>query len=229
MRTRSGRSSRRRSRARERTRRWRDEPFADGWWPRSTAEGWHSMAARRLVGHQAYVKWGTERILSLADLVPSKPTALFVGYNPRPESVLAGHYYQGTRGKQFWGYLVRAKFIRHPAVGQFHDDLMYEAGYGLSDIVKRPGKHAEHIEYQDLNTGRPILLRKIQEWHPKIVCSVFKGALEKVLEQPLTWGFNSVEQLTQPVFAIPFPPGKYVRGERILASLAELGKWLDVR
>ena len=187
------------------------------------------MGGRHLFGHQTHVTWKGEKLLTLADLVPPNPAALFIGYNPRPESVAAGHYYQGTRGKQFWHYLVAAEFISRPEAGQFHDDLMYHRGYGLSDLSKRPGKHAIDIEESDVRLGRPLLLRKIKRWEPEIICWVFKGALEKLYERPLAYGLNRLDSVDQPVFVIPFPPGKYVTGARIEASLEELRKVIDDR
>ena len=38
---------------------------------------------------------------TLADLPPERGGLLFVGLNPSPVSVTAGHYHQGTLGKRF--------------------------------------------------------------------------------------------------------------------------------
>jgi TDG/mug DNA glycosylase family protein len=193
------------------------------------------MPDENLVGHQVHMSWGGQTILTLLDLVPQSPSAIFIGYNPRPESVQAGHYYQGARGKQFWHYLVTTRFIPPPDAGDFHEDLMYRLGYGLSDLSKRPGKHAIDVEESDVNWGRPILRRKIEKWQPRVICSVFKGALEKLFERPLVYGLNSIDSVAQPIFVIPFPPGipmaggERVNAEHILRALGELRALIDAR
>lgn len=179
-------------------------------------------AINELRGHQEYVNWMGREILTLADLVPNDPAILFVGYNPRPESVRMGHYYQGARGKQFWYYVVRTGYIAKPGPAQFHDDLMCQASFGFSDLVKRPTDEATGISDDEVVEGRKQLMEKIVLWRPGIICSVFKGALEKLFQCSLTIGWNRVRSTPKPVFVIPFPPGKYVNGDRIEAALREL-------
>ena len=41
-------------------------------------------------------------IETLADLPPLRDRLLFVGLNPSPVSVEAGHYHQGRLGRTFW-------------------------------------------------------------------------------------------------------------------------------
>ncbi|HEX7223850.1 MAG TPA: hypothetical protein VF231_11400, partial [Candidatus Limnocylindrales bacterium] len=43
---------------------------------------------------------------TLADLPPLRDRLLFVGLNPSPVSVEAGHYHQGRLGRSFWNRLV---------------------------------------------------------------------------------------------------------------------------
>ena len=46
--------------------------------------------------------------MTLADLPPLRDRLLFVGLNPSPESVAAGHYLQGRLGRTFWRRLMLA-------------------------------------------------------------------------------------------------------------------------
>ena len=50
---------------------------------------------------------------TLADLPPLRDRLLFVGLNPSPVSVAAGHYHQGRLGQTFWRRLMTGR--RHPA------------------------------------------------------------------------------------------------------------------
>ena len=47
-------------------------------------------------------------IETLADLPPLRDRLLFVGLNPSPVSVEAGHYFQGRLGRLFWQRLMTA-------------------------------------------------------------------------------------------------------------------------
>ncbi|MEO6207502.1 MAG: hypothetical protein ABIP77_06075, partial [Candidatus Limnocylindrales bacterium] len=46
--------------------------------------------------------------VTLADLPPLRDGLLFIGLNPSPVSVEAGHYHQGRLGRTFWRRLMLA-------------------------------------------------------------------------------------------------------------------------
>src|SRR5258706_15405434 len=48
---------------------------------------------------------------TLADLPPLRDRILFVGLNPSPVSVEAGHYFQGRLGQLFWRRLITAEIL----------------------------------------------------------------------------------------------------------------------
>ena len=48
---------------------------------------------------------------TLADLPPLRDRLLFVGLNPSPVSVEAGHYHQGRLGRTFWRRLMLAGIL----------------------------------------------------------------------------------------------------------------------
>ena len=50
-------------------------------------------------------------IETLADLPPLRDHLLFVGLNPSPVSVQAGHYHQGRLGRTFWRRLMLAQVL----------------------------------------------------------------------------------------------------------------------
>src|SRR6185295_7845734 len=47
-------------------------------------------------------------VVTLADLPPLRDGLLFIGLNPSPVSVEAGHYHQGRLGRTFWRRLMLA-------------------------------------------------------------------------------------------------------------------------
>src|SRR3982751_3416825 len=62
------------------------------------------------------------RVETLADPPPLRNRLLFVGLNPSPVSVAAGHYHQGRLGRRFWTRLIRAGIIPHDSDLETADD-----------------------------------------------------------------------------------------------------------
>ena len=52
--------------------------------------------------HRVTILVGGRPVETLADLPPERGRLLFVGLNPSPVSVAAGHYHQGRLGRRFW-------------------------------------------------------------------------------------------------------------------------------
>src|SRR6476661_1657020 len=75
---------------------------------------------------------------TLADLPPLRDRLLFVGLNPSPVSVEAGHYFQGRLGRLFWGRLMTAAILPADTVVEEADDALVAAGHGLTDLHKVP-------------------------------------------------------------------------------------------
>ena len=71
---------------------------------------------------------------TLADLPPLRGKLLFVGLNPSPVSVEAGHYFQGRLGRAFWGRLMQAQILPADADIPTADDALVAAGHGLTDL-----------------------------------------------------------------------------------------------
>ena len=58
--------------------------------------------------HRAPITIGDADLETLVDLPPARGGLLFVGLNPSPVSVTAGHYHQGRLGRTFWRRLMLA-------------------------------------------------------------------------------------------------------------------------
>ena len=64
---------------------------------------------------------------TLADLPPLRDRLLFVGLNPSPVSVKAGHYHQGRLGRTFWRRLMLAGILPPGTPVEDADDALAKA------------------------------------------------------------------------------------------------------
>jgi TDG/mug DNA glycosylase family protein len=71
---------------------------------------------------------------TLVDLPPLRDRLLFVGLNPSPVSVEAGHYFQGRLGRAFWGRLMVAGILPKDTDLDAADDALMALGHGLTDL-----------------------------------------------------------------------------------------------
>src|SRR6187402_2014257 len=116
---------------------------------------------------------------TLADLPPLRDHLLFVGLNPSPVSVEAGHYHQGRLGRAFWGRLMQATILPGDTMIDAADDALVAAGHGITDIYKVPSARDDAPE-SVLRAGVGPLWTKVAIWRPAAVVFVYKRAAEAV-------------------------------------------------
>src|SRR5436190_13594751 len=75
---------------------------------------------------------------TLEDLPPLRDRLLFVGLNPSPVSVTAGHYHQGRLGRTFWRRLITAGVLPATTEVETADDALMAVGHGITDLLKVP-------------------------------------------------------------------------------------------
>jgi TDG/mug DNA glycosylase family protein len=150
--------------------------------------------------------WRGIEIPTLKDIIPEPLLVLFVGLNPSPVSVAAGHYHQGRLGKRFWAMLETFGILPHPPADAYHDDLLEERGFGITDLAKLPTPRATGLTREDVELGRELLMDKILRRRPRIVCSVYKSVLETLVGHKLP-GFGAIRETIgeSHLFALPFP------------------------
>ena len=129
------------------------------------------------------VRWRGKVVETLPDYLKRGLEAVFVGINPSPVSVKAGHYYQGRHGKQFWKRLHIHGVIRNLPEGR-EDEVAFKAGFGFTDVIKKPSASAKELDTKDYEHGRQVTLHKLLEVRPQLVCFVYKRAAEE-LDTPL--------------------------------------------
>src|SRR3954467_11984622 len=88
--------------------------------------------------HHATIEVDGQPIETLADLPPLRDRLLFVGLNPSPISVEAGHYFQGRLGPTFWRRLTRPGTLPADTDIDTADDALMATGHGVTDLHKRP-------------------------------------------------------------------------------------------
>jgi double-stranded uracil-DNA glycosylase len=144
---------------------------------------------------------------TLADLPPLRDRLLFVGLNPSPVSVEAGHYFLGRLGQLFWRRLMIAEILPPETAIDSADDALVAAGHGVTDLLKVPSPRDEASD-ATLRSGVGPLWQKVAIWRPAAIVFVYKRAAEIVAARQLAepWGqLDGVALSGRPCFLMPGP------------------------
>lgn len=144
---------------------------------------------------------------TLADLPPARDGLLFVGLNPSPVSVSAGHYHQGRLGRTFWRRLMLAGLLPPATPVETADDALVAAGHGITDLLKIPTARDVATD-AELTSGVGPLWQKIALWRPAAVVFIYKRAATISAGRALTesWGqLPGVALAGRPCFLMPGP------------------------
>jgi TDG/mug DNA glycosylase family protein len=144
---------------------------------------------------------------TLADLPPLRDRLLFVGLNPSPVSVSAGHYHQGRLGRTFWRRLMTAGVVPAATPVETADDALMAAGHGITDLLKVPTARDEATDAA-LTAGVGPLWQKIAIWRPAAVVFIYKRGASISAGRTLTesWGqLPGVALAGRPCFLMPGP------------------------
>jgi TDG/mug DNA glycosylase family protein len=148
--------------------------------------------------------WTTE---TLTDLPPLRDRLLFVGINPSPVSVEAGHYHQGRLGRTFWRRLMLATLLPPGTRIETADDTLMAAGHGITDLRKVPSPRDDATDAQ-LTAGVGPLWQRIAVWRPAAIVFIYKRAASicagRRIAEP--WGqLGGVALAGRPCFLMPGP------------------------
>lgn len=144
---------------------------------------------------------------TLADLPPLPDRLLFVGLNPSPVSVAAGHYHQGQLGRTFWRRLVRATVLPADTAVETADDALLAAGHGITDLRKTPTAR-DTASDAELTAGVGALWQKVALWRPAAVVFIYKRVATTCAGRALEsrWGhLDGVALGGRPCFLMPGP------------------------
>jgi TDG/mug DNA glycosylase family protein len=168
--------------------------------------------------HRTTIQLGSASVQTLADLPPLRDRLLFVGLNPSPVSVAAGHYFQGRLGHLFWRRLMTAELLPPGTEIATADDALVAEGHGLTDLLKAPSARDEASDAA-LRAGVGPLWQKVAVWRPAAIVFVYKRAAQIVAARTLAepWGkLDGVALSGRPCFLMP---GPYAPQEEVGAAL----------
>ena len=157
--------------------------------------------------HRAPITVDGETVETLADLPPLRDRLLFVGLNPSPVSVAAGHYHQGRLGQTFWRRLMTAGVLPATTAIETADDALVAVGHGITDLLKVPTARDEATDAA-LTAGVGPLWQKIAIWRPAAVVFIYKRAASISAGRALTesWGhLPGVALAGRPCVLMPGP------------------------
>jgi G:T/U-mismatch repair DNA glycosylase len=142
---------------------------------------------------------------TLADLPPARDRLLFVGRQPDPASVEAGHYQQGAHGRTFWRRLMLAGILPAGTEVATADEALVAAGHGITDLVKAPAGDLEATS-TELTAGVGALWQKVAIWRPAAIVFLEQRVAAVAAGRPLTvtWGpLDGVALGGRPCFLMP--------------------------
>lgn len=186
-----------------------------------------------MVGHQIQITVDGRPVTTLADILPTAGSLrmLMVAKTPAPISVEAGHYFQGTQGTMFWNRLVEYGLLNVPP-GYFHDDVLLEHGYGLTDIVKAPRSFGNEPSDGEYRQGIGRIQQLVASFRPRVVLFVYKRVLDTILRlrfarnEKSAYGFNpdydALFGARMFVFPVPGTPCTRATAQAAMEALAAL-------
>jgi TDG/mug DNA glycosylase family protein len=167
---------------------------------------------------------------TLADLPPLRDRLLFVGLNPSPISVEAGHYHQGRLGRTFWRRLMLAEILPSGTPVETADDDLMAAGHGITDLIKTVSPRDEATDAA-LTAGVGPLWQKIALWRPAAVVFIYKRGASIAAGRPLQEPWGQLEGMAlagRPCFLMPGPYAPTEQVDEGLNFLRNLASALPV-
>jgi len=168
--------------------------------------------------HVTTIEAGGRVVETMADLPPLRDRLLFVGLNPSPVSVAAGHYHQGRLGRAFWGRLIQATILPGDTAIDTADDTLVAVGHGITDLHKVPTARDDAPDAV-LQAGVGPLWMKVSLWRPAAVVFVYKRAAEAVAGRKLEEKLGQLHGVAlsgRPCFLMP---GPYASAEDVAEGL----------
>lgn len=175
--------------------------------------------------HRIALSLDGRHVETLADLPPRPGRLLFVGLNPSPVSVAAGHYHQGRLGRTFWRRLIAAGILAAGTDLATADDALVAAGHGITDLLKLPSPRDVATD-AELRVGVGPLWQRIAIWRPAAVVFIYKRAAEAAAGRRISEPWGHVEGMAlagRPCFLMPgpyAPPAEVAEGLNLLRNLA---------
>jgi len=133
---------------------------------------------------------------------------LFVGVNPGIRSATVGHYYAG-HSNYFWKLIYRSRIWDKP-VTTFEDDTLVNAGFGFTDVCKRPTTGISGLRTEEFSDSAGHILSIVKTHRPGLVVFVSKAALRGFRQDfsiRLSYGHQGEFSPTSKVYLVPSTSG----------------------
>ncbi|MFN2570033.1 MAG: G/U mismatch-specific DNA glycosylase [Gemmatimonadales bacterium] len=142
----------------------------------------------------------------VTDLIAPGLRVLFCGINPGLYSGAVGHHF-ARPGNRFWPVLHAAGFTSR-ILGPWEEELLLDAGYGITNLVARATVSAAELQPAELVAGARRLARKAKRYHPRWIAVVGIGAYRTAFGQPrATFGPQSDRLGPARLWVLPNPSG----------------------
>lgn len=140
------------------------------------------------------------------DLIAPGLSVLFCGINPGLYSGATGLHF-AKPGNRFWPVLFTAGFT-HRLLFPWEEQLLLDAGYGVTAIVRRATAGEAELEREEFVAGRRALERKVAKYKPRWVALVGIGAYRKAFDRPLATVGRQPERIgAAGLWVLPNPSG----------------------
>lgn len=147
--------------------------------------------------------------LHLDDKIPPDAHTLFVGINPGIRSAEINHYYAGHTN-YFWKLLHASGLWPSPLTTE-DDDQILEAGFGLTDVAKRPTPGSSSLSKSDFMHAKTRMKNLARRFNPEVIAFVSKTAIRAYLgdmRYPVEYGLQDWRIEDSDVFSLPSTSGQ---------------------
>lgn len=143
---------------------------------------------------------------TMSDVIAPDLQVLFCGINPSLYSAVVGHHF-ARPGNRFWKTLYAAGFTDR-LYSPFEDNDLLDLGYGITNVVDRATATADQLSSEELVIGGQNLIRKIQQFRPKILAMLGISAYRVAFQKPKAVIGQQQESLAGAiVWVLPNPSG----------------------
>jgi len=107
---------------------------------------------------------------TIADVISTNLSVLFVGINPSLYSAATGHHF-ARPGNRFWPALHKSKFTSR-LMSPYDDQSLIDFDCGITNLVARATARADELSSDELFRASQLLSRKVKKHRPKCVAFV---------------------------------------------------------
>jgi len=160
---------------------------------------------------------------SIPDLIGPGLSVLFCGINPGLYSGATGLHF-ARPGNRFWPALHAGGFTER-VLAPWEENLLLDAGYGLTVFVKRATATAAELSTEEFVAGRRRLEQKVRRYSPRWVAVLGIGAYRMAFDRPRAIVGPQPERIgSAGLWVLPNPSG--LNANHQLADLARMFKEL---